>query len=72
MYDEGCCASRRTIAKWTEYGLDVPEFKKEEPLRVVDNKAKILWELQIQADKQLITNQPDIVIIDKQQEQQWW
>lgn len=51
--------------------MDAPEFKKEEPLRVVDNKAKILWDLQIQADKQLIINQPDLVIIDKEQKQQW-
>lgn len=42
--------------------MEAPEFKKEEPLRVVDNKAKILCDLQIQADKQLITNQPDIVL----------
>lgn len=56
VYDAGCCACKHTITKWKEYGLEAPEFKKEEPLRVVDNKAKILWDLQIQADKQLITN----------------
>lgn len=55
-----------------DVGLDAHEFKKEEPLKVVDNKAKILWDLQIQADKQLIAKQTDIVIIDKEQKQQWW
>lgn len=52
VHDAGSCACKYTITKLKEY-----EFKKEEPLRVVDNKTKILWELQIEADKQLITNQ---------------
>ena len=31
------------------------------------DRAKILWDFQIQTDKQLMANQPDIVVVDKQQ-----
>lgn len=34
---------------------------------VVENDwAKILWEFQIQTDKIVVANQPDIVVVDKQ------
>ncbi|XP_076740510.1 uncharacterized protein LOC143418686 [Maylandia zebra] len=37
------------------------------PPRVVENdRAKILWDFQIQTDKMVVANQPDIVVVDKQ------
>lgn len=30
-----------------------------------NDRAKILWDFQIQADKQVMANQPDIVVMDK-------
>ncbi|XP_051924320.1 uncharacterized protein LOC127602290 [Hippocampus zosterae] len=49
-----------------EYGLETPRSKWETPPKVVENdRAKILWDFQIQTDKMVMANQPDIVIIDK-------
>ncbi|XP_051914448.1 uncharacterized protein LOC127596235 [Hippocampus zosterae] len=51
-----------------EYGLETPRSKWETPPKVVENdRAKILWDFQIQTDKMVMANQPDIVIIDKGQ-----
>ncbi|CAI5660153.1 unnamed protein product [Oreochromis niloticus] len=37
------------------------------PPRVVENdRAKILWDFQMQTDKMVVANQPDIVVVDKQ------
>lgn len=33
---------------------------------VRNDRAKILWDLQIQTDKQVVANQPDIVVVEKQ------
>uniref|UniRef100_A0A3P9CTW7 C2H2-type domain-containing protein n=1 Tax=Maylandia zebra TaxID=106582 RepID=A0A3P9CTW7_9CICH len=50
-----------------EYNLEVPRSKWEMPPRVVENdRAKILWDFQIQTDKMVVANQPDIVVVDKQ------
>ncbi|TWW73485.1 hypothetical protein D4764_15G0008790 [Takifugu flavidus] len=36
------------------------------PPKVLENKqAKILWDFQIQTDKMVVANQPDIVVVDK-------
>ncbi|TWW59398.1 hypothetical protein D4764_06G0009280 [Takifugu flavidus] len=52
----------------TEYGLEVPGSRWETPLKVLENKqAKILWDFQIQTDKMVVANQPDIVVVDKHQ-----
>ncbi|TWW67366.1 hypothetical protein D4764_02G0004070 [Takifugu flavidus] len=52
----------------TKYGLEVPGSRWETPPKVVENKqAKILWDFQIQTDKMMVTNQPDIVMVDKHQ-----
>ena len=32
-----------------------------------NNRAKILWDFSFQTDKQLLANQPDIVVVDKEQ-----
>ena len=51
-----------------EYRLEVSESKCELPPKVVENDwAKILWDFQIQTDKQVRTNQLDIVVVDKLQ-----
>ncbi len=51
-----------------EYGLEVPRSKWKTPPKVVENdRAKILWDFKIQTDKLVMANQPDIVLIDKQQ-----
>ncbi|TWW66946.1 hypothetical protein D4764_20G0009780 [Takifugu flavidus] len=40
----------------------------ETPPKVLENKqAKILWDFQIQTDKMVVANQPDIVVVDKHQ-----
>ena len=52
----------------TEFGLEVPRSEWKTPPKVVENdQAKILWDFQIQTDKLVMANQPDIVLIDKQQ-----
>ncbi|TWW53461.1 uncharacterized protein LOC130519722 [Takifugu flavidus] len=52
----------------TEYGLEVPGTRWETPPKVVENEqAKILWDFQIQTDKMVVANQPDIVVVDKHQ-----
>ncbi|XP_055359974.1 uncharacterized protein LOC129603341 [Betta splendens] len=51
-----------------EYGLETPRSKWETPPKVVENeRAKILWDFQIQTDRMVIVNQPDIVVVDKEQ-----
>ncbi|TWW67382.1 hypothetical protein D4764_02G0004230 [Takifugu flavidus] len=50
----------------TEYGLEVPGTRWETPPKVVENEqTKILWDFQIQTDKMVVANQPDIVVVDK-------
>ncbi|TWW65014.1 hypothetical protein D4764_22G0006610 [Takifugu flavidus] len=40
----------------------------ETPPKVLENKqVKILWDFQIQTDKMVVANQPDIVVVDKHQ-----
>ncbi|KAF7650224.1 hypothetical protein LDENG_00129190, partial [Lucifuga dentata] len=42
--------------------------KWETPPKVVENgRAKVLWDFKFQTDKQLLANQPDMVVVDKQQ-----
>ncbi|KAK7930440.1 hypothetical protein WMY93_006835 [Mugilogobius chulae] len=51
-----------------EYGLETPRSKWETPPKVVENdRAKILWDFQIQTDRMVMANQPDIVVVDKEQ-----
>ena len=51
-----------------EYGLETPRSKWETPPKVIENdRAKILWDFQIQTDRMVMANQPDIVVIDKEQ-----
>uniref|UniRef100_A0A087XGF1 Reverse transcriptase zinc-binding domain-containing protein n=2 Tax=Poecilia formosa TaxID=48698 RepID=A0A087XGF1_POEFO len=51
-----------------EYGLEAPRSKWGTPPKVVENdRAKILWDFQIQTDKMVMANQPDIVVVDKEQ-----
>ncbi|KAK7922439.1 hypothetical protein WMY93_009341 [Mugilogobius chulae] len=51
-----------------EYGLETPSSKWETPPKVVENdRAKILWDFQIQTDRMVMANQPDIVVVDKEQ-----
>ena len=51
----------------TQYGLEVPKSQWAIPQKVVENnRAKVLWDFSIQTDKQLLANQPDIVVVDKE------
>ncbi|KAF7655094.1 hypothetical protein LDENG_00060930, partial [Lucifuga dentata] len=51
-----------------EYRLEVPKSKWETPPKVVENgRAKVLWDFKFQTDKQLLANQPDMVVVDKEQ-----
>ncbi|KAF7647953.1 hypothetical protein LDENG_00164190, partial [Lucifuga dentata] len=51
-----------------KYGLEVPKSKWETPPKVVENgRAKVLWEFKFQTDKLLLANQPDMVVVDKEQ-----
>ncbi|KAF7642179.1 hypothetical protein LDENG_00262910 [Lucifuga dentata] len=51
-----------------EYGLEVLKSKWETPPKVVENgRAKVLWDFKFQTDKQLLDNQPDMVVVDKEQ-----
>ncbi|KAF7654704.1 hypothetical protein LDENG_00066000, partial [Lucifuga dentata] len=51
-----------------EYGLEVPKSKWKTPPKVVENsRAKVLWDFKVQTDKQLLANQPDMVVVDKEQ-----
>ena len=52
----------------TEYGLEVPGSRWKTPPKVIQNdRAKILWDFQFQTDKLVMANQPDIVVVDKEQ-----
>lgn len=52
------------------YDLETPKNWWETPNKAIENsKAKILWDFYIQTDKQVLANQPDIVIIDKDKKQ---
>ena len=52
----------------TEYGLETPRSKWETPPKVVENEpGKILWDFQIQTDRKVMANQPDIMVVDKEQ-----
>ena len=52
----------------TQYGLEVPKPQWDITPKVVENnKAKILWNFSFQTDKQLLANQPDIVVVDREQ-----
>ncbi len=51
-----------------KYELEVPRLRWKTPPKVVENdRARILLDFQIQTDKMVIANQPDIVVVDKQQ-----
>ncbi|KAF7670308.1 hypothetical protein LDENG_00271880, partial [Lucifuga dentata] len=51
-----------------EYRLEVPKSKWETPPKVVENsRAKVLWDFKFQTDKQLLANQLDMVVVDKEQ-----
>ena len=48
-------------------GLEVPRSKWKTPPKVIaDNRAKIPWDFQIQTDKMVVANLPDIMVVDKQ------
>ena len=52
------------------YNLETPKNWWEIPNKATENsKAKLLWDFYIQTDKQVLANQPDIVIIDKDKKQ---
>lgn len=50
----------------TVYGLNLLRPRCDIPHTVVENnKAKILWDIQIKADRQFLANEPDIEVIEK-------
>ncbi|XP_055362142.1 uncharacterized protein LOC129603668 [Betta splendens] len=60
--------SLRRMNRSAEYRLETPKSKWETPPKVVENeRAKILWDFQIQTDRMVMANQPDIVVVDKEQ-----
>lgn len=49
-------------------GSEVPQSERKTPPKVGENgQAKILWDFQIQADKLVMADKPDIALIDNQQ-----
>ena len=43
----------------SKYGLDPPKSRWETPQKVVkNNRAKLLWDFQIQTDRKILANQP--------------
>ena len=73
-------AGRKTYTKWhnqeagilyicTEYGLDPPKSRWEILRRLWRMTPKPLWDFQIQTDRKLLANQPDIIIVDKQKKE---
>ena len=54
----------------TEYDLDPPRFRWETHQKVVENnRAKRLWDIQIQTERRGLAKQPDIVVVDKKKKQ---
>jgi hypothetical protein len=52
----------------TQYGLNQPQHWWETPNKVNENsRAKILWDYYIQTDKHVLANQPDIIVVDKEE-----
>lgn len=50
------------------YGLDHPKSRWEFLQKAVeDNRAKILWDFQLQMDRLVLANQVDIAVVDKDQ-----
>ncbi len=53
-----------------QYGLEVPKYEWATPAKVVENDlAEIPWHFQIQNDKLVVANQPDIMLIDNRRGQ---
>lgn len=50
-----------------KYGLEVPKSKSDTPQKVIENRANILWDFKFHIEKQLLANQQDIVVVDKEQ-----
>ena len=54
----------------SEYGLDPPKSRWETPQKVVENnRATLLCDFPIQTDSKVLSNQPDMVIIDNQKKE---
>ena len=54
----------------TEYRLDPPKSRWETPQKVVENnRTKLQRDFQIQTDRRVLANQPDIVAVDKQRKE---
>ncbi|KAF7661263.1 hypothetical protein LDENG_00265660 [Lucifuga dentata] len=52
----------------SEFGLEVPKSKWKIPSKVIENgRAKILWNFKFQTNKQVLANQPDMVVVIKEQ-----
>lgn len=52
----------------TKYGLEAPRSKRKKSPKVGENKqAEVLWDFQIHTDKMVMANQPDILVVIKQQ-----
>ncbi|TWW75805.1 hypothetical protein D4764_13G0004670 [Takifugu flavidus] len=47
--------------------IEARVYHTRQDLRVQVGDTKILWDFQIQTDKMVVANQPDIVVIDKHQ-----
>lgn len=65
-----CCFGWQTKNRsiCATYKSEVPKCWWETPSKVVENnRAKILWEFNFKTDKQLLTNEPDMVVVDKEQ-----
>ena len=74
-------ADIRKFYQWLQSGIVCRNICSEyeiEPLRsrwetrqkvVKTNRSKFLWDSQIQTDRKVLANQPDIVVVDKQKKE---
>lgn len=55
-----------------EFRLDLPRSQWDTPVKVGENNRAWMWDLKFRTDKQLLTNQPDTEVIDKEKKRWQW
>lgn len=55
-----------------EFRLDLPTSQWDTPVKVGENNRALMWDLKFWTDKQLVTNQPDTEVIDKEKKRWQW
>lgn len=70
-YNEVIAIVYRNIC--AKFEVELPNSQWDTSHEVVDkSKAKILWDFNFQTDKQLLSNQPDIVVVAKDRRLWLW